>query len=331
MTSLSSLPGIVKSLLASLPRHDYPVMNTQLFVKTWLTYILDKSVTSLRDLFFQLKHTGMPGSLSSFSRACSSRGLQYINHLFVELIHHVRRRPSRKDMIICPFDSTIVGLTSKLFWAERYHQVKLLTSLNQETQAPSELLIHFGERHDAYFGELVLGMIPENGLAVGDRGFASKELFKQFIDSGKLFLIRINSNWKIHRDGYIDVDGRAVRVVSFCDLEKRTEYRLATNVDSEVMGDDEIIEAYRQRWGIELLWKFLKGHLKLDRLATKSVNGVTIQIYMVLIAYLILLLIEIPRVYGQKMLDKLRFIQLIIHQEGSFVAWTTRMAGDPKV
>jgi IS4 transposase len=86
-----------------------------------------------------------------------------------------------------------------------------------------------------------------------------------------------------------------------------------------------------QRWGIELLWKFLNGHLKLDRLATKSVNGVTIQIYMVLIAYLILLIIEIPKIYGEKLLDKLRYIQLIIHQEINLVVWMTRMAGDPKV
>ncbi len=39
-------------------------------------------------------------------------------------------------------------------------------------------------------------------------------------------------------------------------------------------------------------------HLKLDKFITKNVNGVTIQIYMVLIAYLILLLIEVPAFYG---------------------------------
>jgi putative transposase len=331
MTRLRSLPGVVKSLLTQLPSHDYPVMNTQLFVKIWLTYILDKSVTSLRDLFFQLNHTGVEGSLSAFSRASSSRGLQFINRLFVDLLHQVRRRPSQKDVIICPFDSTVISLTSKFFWAEQYHQVKVLTSLNQETQAPSEVLIHFGERHDAYFGQLVLGMTPENGLAVGDRGFASKDLFNDFMNSNKLFLIRIKSNWIIDENGWVDVKGRKVRVVNFCDLEKRIEYRLATNVPIEIMDDEEIREAYRQRWQIELLWKFLKGHLKLDRLATKSVNGVTIQIYMVLIAYLILLLIEIPKVYGKELLDKLRYIQLVIRQDSNFVIWMTRMTGDPKV
>ena len=50
--------------------------------------------------------------------------------------------------------------------------------------------------------------------------------------------------------------------------------------------DDEIRDIYRLRWGVELLWKFLKMHLKLDKLITKNVNGITIQIYVSLIAYL---------------------------------------------
>ena len=119
-------------------------------------------------------------------------------------------------------------------------------------------------------------------------------------------------------------------MVSFCDLKTQTEYRLATNVAPEIMDDEEVAEAYRQRWGIEVLWKFLKGHLKLDRLATKSVNGVTMQIYMVLIAHLILLLVEIPKVYGNKLIDKVRYIQSIIRQEHNFVVWMTRMTVDPK-
>ncbi|MFY7883436.1 MAG: transposase [Dolichospermum sp.] len=42
------------------------------------------------------------------------------------------------------------------------------------------------------------------------------------------------------------------------------------------MSNEEIAEGYRQRWAIEILWKFLKMHLKLDRLITKNVKGITI-------------------------------------------------------
>jgi len=77
-------------------------------------------------------------------------------------------------------------------------------------------------------------------------------------------------------------DAVEVRVVMFCDLKKRTEFRLATDLPSEGEGavnNEEIAEIYVQRWQIELLWKFLKMHLKLDNLITKNENGIRIQIY----------------------------------------------------
>ncbi|MEO0310115.1 MAG: IS4 family transposase, partial [Gloeomargarita sp. DG02_3_bins_56] len=57
-------------------------------------------------------------------------------------------------------------------------------------------------------------------------------------------------------------------------------------------------------------------------LSTKNINGVTIQIDMVLIAYLILQLIEILGFYGEKMLDKLRYIQLELSRRCSIVHWS---------
>jgi putative transposase len=64
--------------------------------------------------------------------------------------------------------------------------------------------------------------------------------------------------------------------------ENQAEYRLVTNLPRTGEGaisDEEGMEIYRCRWGIDLLWKFLKMHLKLDHLITKNPNGITIQIY----------------------------------------------------
>ena len=58
-----------------------------------------------------------------------------------------------------------------------------------------------------------------------------------------------------------------------------TEFRFVTNLpEDEEFGvsNEEITEIYRLRWQIELLWKFLKMHLKLDRMITKNVNGIEI-------------------------------------------------------
>jgi len=59
------------------------------------------------------------------------------------------------------------------------------------------------------------------------------------------------------------------------------------------LSDEEISELYCYCWDIENLWKFLRMHLSLDQLITKNINVVMTQIYMVLIAYLILELIEV--------------------------------------
>lgn len=114
------------------------------------------------------------------------------------------------------------------------------------------------------------------------------------------------------------------RVVNFCALETKTEYRLVPNLPSageQVVSNQEVAEMYRQRWAIELLWKFLKMHLKLDRLITKNSTGSGIQIYVTLIAYLILKLVKIPQEWGSKLIDKFRYLQSCMCQKISYVHW----------
>lgn len=46
-----------------------------------------------------------------------------------------------------------------------------------------------------------------------------------------------------------------------------------------------------------MLWKFLKMHAILDYLLAKNVDGIAIQIYVTLITYLMLQLVDIPHVW----------------------------------
>jgi putative transposase len=89
------------------------------------------------------------------------------------------------------------------------------------------------------------------------------------------------------------------------------------------VNDDEIRDIYRLRWGVELLWKFLKMRLKLDKLITKNVNGITIQIYvsLILIAYLILQVLFIPQEWGHMLLDKFRYLQSCMCHKISYIHW----------
>lgn len=311
---LSSFPKIVKSLLKRLSPSDYPVLNSRLFFEIWLTFVLDASLMSMRDLFYRLNHAGISVDISTFSKACKTRQGETFCRIYVELINQLKRqRPATAQMLV-PIDSTVISLTSKVFWEQKYHQVKLLNGLNLAQGNPTECLIHFGQGHDARFAETLHSLIPENGVGVMDRGFASWELLDELSATQTRFVVRIKNNMKT------ELDHQRYRVVCFCDLESRSEFRLATNLTT--LTNAEIAEIYRNRWQIEILWKFLKMHLKLDQLITKNINGVTMQIYMVLIAYVILELMEIPAFYGKKLLDKFRYLQLELSRRCSIVHWS---------
>ena len=148
------------------------------------------------------------------------------------------------------------------------------------------------------------------------------------------FVLRINRNIRVEKlENGKNLLGSGknrieARVVQFYDPETGSEFRLVTNLPSSEEGgvdDKEISEIYRHRWQIELLWKFLKMHLKLDQLITKNLNGIEIQIYVCLIAYLILKLIKIPKEFGEELLDKLRYLHACVCAQISYVHWLPKL------
>ena len=66
---LSNFPKIVKEVSGDLPRSDYPVLSTFRWVSCWLTFTLDPSLMSMRDLFYRLKYQGEKLHISTFSKA----------------------------------------------------------------------------------------------------------------------------------------------------------------------------------------------------------------------------------------------------------------------
>ena len=73
-------------------------------------------------------------------------GILY-NHRCQQLNKLVQNKVHKKlhdKYAICPIDSTIITLTSKLLWVLGHHQVKLFSSLNLSTGSPEDNLINFG-------------------------------------------------------------------------------------------------------------------------------------------------------------------------------------------
>jgi putative transposase len=311
---MASFQKIVKSILNQLSGHDYPVLNSQLFFKIWLTYVLDQGLTSMRALFYRLNKSGIKVDISTFSKANKTRDDGLFRRIYAQLMQQVRRKNPDSKLMLFPIDSTVITLTSKLFWSQGYHQVKLINGFNLTQNVTSECVINFGRAHDIKFVEQILTMIPENAVAIMDRGFADWEFIEELSRLKHLFLVRIKNNMST------ELNHNRYRVIRFYDIDTGVEFRLATNIPD--LSDEEISELYRYRWDIENLWKFLKMHLSLDQLITKNINGVTTQIYMVLIAYLILELIEVHFSYACTMLDKLRYLQLELSRHCTVIHWS---------
>lgn len=333
---ISNFPKIIKRYLADLPHNDYPVLDTSTFVYCWLSFSLDQSLKTMRGLFRRLNMRGIQIDISSFSKASKKRDVEVFKRLFETLKAAVKSQHSLShELALFPIDSSVITLTSKLMWKQGFHQVKLFAGTTEDRHLIDGVQVRFGQCHDSKYGDETLASTPENGVAVMDRGFSSSERVKALLgQKERYFVLRIKNNAALEalEDGSYQVwsDRRAVklRVVAFCDLEKATEFRLVTNLPSEGehgFSNAEIGEIYRQRWQIELVWKFLKMHLKLARLITKNPNGIEIQIYSCLTAYLLLQLVEIPQEFGSKLLDKLSYLQAFMSEEISYVHWFRKL------
>jgi putative transposase len=293
----------------------------------------------MRDVFKRLNNTGIGVDISTFSKASKHRSADPLSKIYKQLKQQVNNKKINskfKDKyLICPIDSTIISLTSKLLWSLGYHQVKLVSALNSSQGCLEDSLVNFGHRHDYNYGPTMTASLPLNAVGVMDRGFAGLEFIKQMWENEKYFVVRIAKSWKLEFDqalGKMRVgtgeNSGIYRVVNFCDLSTQCEFRLVTNLPEageSGITNEEVAEIYRQRWGIELLWKFLKMHLNLDQLITKNSNGITMQIYASLIAYLILQLLEIPQQWGKTLLDKLRYLQACMCQEISYIHWMDKI------
>ncbi|MDE6286235.1 MAG: transposase, partial [Muribaculaceae bacterium] len=80
------------------------------------------------------------------------------------------------------------------------------------------------------------------------------------------------------------------RIITHVNVEKHKLIPLLTNdMDSD---PDEIIEIYRKRWEIELLFKQMKQNFPLKYFYGESANAIKIQIWVTLIANLLLMVMQ---------------------------------------
>ena len=82
------------------------------------------------------------------------------------------------------------------------------------------------------------------------------------------------------------------RIITYVDIKKGKARLVSLLTNDMEMEAEEIVEIYRKRWEIELLFKLLKQNFPLRYFYGESANAIKIQIWVTLIANLLLMVIQ---------------------------------------
>ena len=82
------------------------------------------------------------------------------------------------------------------------------------------------------------------------------------------------------------------RIITYVDLKKKKPKLIPLLTNDMDMSPEDIIGIYRKRWEIELVFKQLKQNFPLRYFYGQSANAIKIQIWVTLIANLLLMVIQ---------------------------------------
>ena len=274
---------------------------------------------SLRDLIVAVEarsskayHLGFGRSVTRSNLAKANQNRDY--HIFEEYAYYMvqQARALKVTKIfnlrgnVYAFDSTIIELCLDVFcWAKYRHDkggIKIHTLYDVESHIPTFFHITPAVVQDT-------NVMPEIPLEAGayyvfDRAYNYfEQLFK--IDSiGAFFIVRAKKNlkykvikWKrrLPKDVLSDSEiqftlyksskryPKSLRLVAYYDEEQSRELTFITNaMDISAL---DVALLYKNRWSIELFFKWVKQHLRIKRFWGESENAVRIQIYTAIISY----------------------------------------------
>ena len=280
----------------------------------------------LRDLIVALEahwrklyHLGMGKSVtrSNLSKANELRDYRIFEDFAYHLVAEARSKSTEKifgfDGHVYAFDSTTIDLCLEVFeWAKfRKHKggIKIHTLYDIEAQVPAFFHITTASTNDIK----AMPEIPyeKGAYYIFDRGYNDfSNLFKiEQIEA--TFVVRAKKNLKFEQTSWErrlpknvlsdstieftiyksskDYPIPLRRVVYYDEEQGRTFVFLTNNF---VLPAPIIAELYRNRWSVELFFKWLKQHLKIKKFWGTSENAVRIQIYCAIITYCLVVIVK---------------------------------------
>ena len=282
---------------------------------------------SLRDLIVAFEahrakqyHLGLgrkPIAKTTFASANQNRDYR----IFEDFAFYIMEQARKKRVTdifklkgnVYAFDSTTIPLCLSVFWWAKFRKkkggVKAHVLYDLESQVPAFFHISTASVYDSK----AMKEIPyESGsYYVFDRGYnAFKELFK-IHQHESFFVVRAKNNlqykcckWRrrlpknILTDAVIEFTEynsyrkypEKLRLVKFYDEEQGREFAFLTNAFH--LTASEIANLYKNRWQIELFFKWLKQHLKIKKFWGTTENAVRIQISSAIIAYCLVAIVQ---------------------------------------
>jgi Domain of unknown function (DUF4372)/Transposase DDE domain len=210
-------------------------------------------------------------------------------------------------------DATTIDLCLSVFpWAHfrsTKAAIRLHTLLDLRGSIPSFIHISDGKLHEVNVLDL---LIPEAGaFYVMDRGYTDFDRLYALHQAGAFFVIQAKSNLDARRlysaptardtgvlcDQTIALNGfysghgypEHLRRIGFKD---ETGKRLVFLTNHFRLPALTVCELYRQRWQVELFFKWIKQHLRIQRFFGTSENAVKTQLWIAVSVYLLVAIIK---------------------------------------
>ncbi|MBB3186736.1 hypothetical protein FHX64_000899 [Microbacter margulisiae] len=281
---------------------------------------------SLRDLIVALDahhsksyHLGFSKNVSKSSLARANQDRDY--HIFEEYAYYliIQAREKRVSDIfqlggnVYAFDSTTIDLCLSVFWWAKFRKkkggIKVHTLYDVETQVPAFFHITEASVHDSK----AMKEIPyePGSYYIFDRAYNSFKMLYKIHQIEAFFVVRAKKNlqykslkWKrrlpenVLSDVMIELTGfypsqyypRTLRLVRYWDQEQEREFVFLTNAVH--ISALQVAELYKNRWQVELFFKWLKQHLKIKKFWGTTENAVRIQIYVAICTYCLVAIVQ---------------------------------------
>ena len=217
------------------------------------------------------------------------------------------------DEMVYAFDSSTIELCLKLCpWAKFHHEkgaVKMHTLMDLRGSIPTFVHLTEGAVHDSQIMDKI--PVEANSYYLMDKGYVKfGSLYRHFHLNNAFFVTRAKENMLYEVIDSREVDQSAglfsdetikltgpltsqkypdsLRLVVYEDFGTNTVYRfLSNNFKLEAL---TIAELYRERWQIELFFKWIKQHLHIKTFYGTTQNAVYTQIWIAICDYLLLII-----------------------------------------